>query len=79
MSGASNPLFTFAPNTSSANITVLTTLFATALGNSATRESAYLRLNTAPIDVGTMPVPLPAGVLLLAPGLIALMRRRVTN
>jgi len=79
LTGASNPLFTFAPNTSSANITVLTTLIATALGNSATRESAYLRLNTASIAVGTMPVPLPAGVLLLAPGLLALMRRRVTN
>ena len=79
LTGASTPLFTFEPNTTSANITVLTTLIATALGNPATKESAYLRLNTASIDVGTMPVPLPAGVLLLAPGLLALMPRRVTN
>ncbi len=79
LTGASTPLFTFEPNTTSANITVLTTLIATALGNSATRESAYLRLNTASIDVGTMPVPLPAGVVRLAPGLLALLPRRVTT
>ena len=79
LTGASNPLFTFAPNTTSANVTVLTTLIATALGNATTRDSVYVRLTSASIDVSTVPVPLPASLVLLAPGLLAFARRRVAS
>ena len=76
LTGANTPTFTFAPNTTSANITLLSSLAATGLGSSAVRESIFLRLESASIDVQTTPVPLPASALLLAPGLLVLLRRR---
>ena len=79
LTGASNPTFSFAPNTISANITLLTSLAATGLGSAAIRESIYLKLESTSIDVQTTPVPLPASALLLAPGLLALMRRRAAG
>ena len=78
LTGANTPTFTFAPNTPSANISLLTSLAATALGGSTVRDSVFLRLESASIDVQTTPVPLPATALLLAPGLLVLLRRRAT-
>ena len=78
LTGANTPTFTCAPNTTSANITLLTSLAATALGGSTVRDSVFLRLESASIDVQTTPVPLPATALLLAPGLLVLLRRRAT-
>lgn len=76
LSGSSTPLFTFAPMTTSANITVLTTLLATSLGTTTVKESVFVALTGATLDVTTTPVPLPASALLLAPALLALARRR---
>lgn len=76
LSGTNTPLFTFSPMTTSANITILTTLLATGLGTSPVREGVYVALTGAFIDVTTTPVPLPATALLLAPALLALARRR---
>ena len=78
LTGANTPTFTFAPNTTSANITLLSSLAATGLGSTAVRESIFLRLESASINVQTTPapVPLPASALLLAPGLLVLLRRR---
>lgn len=78
LTSANTPTFTFAPNTTSANITLLTSLAATALGGSTVRDSVFLRMESASIDVQTTPVPLPATALLLAPGLLVLLRRRAT-